>query len=769
MLDIYETLEIKKVLELISDYSKTEIAHDKILSLKMLASKKEVNESLTLLNEMMSLIYRHSLLPIDSSLDLSNYIDLALKGGVLTPLDLDRIVSDISLSEKLNEYFHKVEKNLYPNLIALESTLFDLSSLASSIRRVVLPNLNIKDDASKELQSIRRSIKEKENDARKLLLSLINRYKDNLSESSYTLRNDHYVLPFKSSDKNKVEGIIHDVSDSGQTTFIEPSQMVELSNNIYLLKKKEQEEIHRLLKELTNLVAVSANEIRNNNNVIAELDFIHAKARYANDNDCVVSTLTDERIIELKNAKHPLIDKSSVVANSFYLDEKQRLIIISGPNAGGKTVALKTLGLMVMMNQMGLALSTSESAHLSYFPRIFADIGDNQSLSDNLSTFSAHISNISTITHFVTSSDLVLIDELGTGTSPLEGESIALATLDYLVSKKCFGVISSHFDKVKEYAYSKDGIVNAMMIFDDKNLLPTYVLKIGLPGRSYGLEMAKRYHLNNEIVDNAKARINKSKKDDVNDILDKLGEVVKENDELNKSLKEKERLILAKENELKTKEETLNYKKENLLKDVEDTKEALLSDTNKKINEVLKLLENPSVTKGELLKAKKELSELSIVPEEISDEDIKVGDYVKVDSLGLVGKVKAIKGEKLELITTDGMSVSTKKNKVMLTSEPINTRVFKSNVDEMIKIKGDVKLELNIIGEHVEDGIILLSKYLDDARIKRFKQVRIVHGKGSGALRKAVHDYLKGCSFVEEYHVAGYYDGGDGATIVTLK
>ncbi len=769
MLDIYQTLEIEKILNLVSNYAKTEIARKRIISLKMYKNSEEVKLSLLELSEMISLIYRHSNPPIDSSLDLSSYVDLALKGGILTPLDLDRIVNDISLSEKINEYFHKAENSLYPNLFKIVSKLYDLSNLAHSIRKVVLANLTIKDDASKELFTIRANIKSKEQEVRKLLMSLIAQYKDYLSEANYTIRNDHYVLPFKSSDKNKVQGIIHDVSDSGQTTFIEPSVLVELSNNIYLLKLKEQEEIRRLLKELTNLVAISSVEIKTNNEIIANLDFIISKAKYAIDNDMLVANLSNERIIDLKNARHPLIDKSKVVANNFYLDEKQRLIVISGPNAGGKTVAIKTLGLLIMMNQMGLALPTSESAKTSFFPRIFADIGDNQSLSDNLSTFAAHISNISTITHFVSENDLVLIDELGTGTSPLEGESLALATLDYLLTKKCFGIISSHFDKVKEYAYSVDNIVNAMMIFDDKNLLPTYVLKIGLPGRSYGLEMAKRYHLNSIIISNAKQRIVKEKKDDVNDVLDKLDKVVLENEKLNCSLSEKERILKIKENELNSKEESLRLKKENLLSDVNDTKEQLLFETNQKINEVLKALENPNIKKEQLLKYKKELSQLNFIEESEINKDIKINDYVKVPSIDLVGKVVSIKGDKLELITPDGMSVSTKTNKVVLTNEPISRKVYKNNIDEMLKIKNDVKLELNIIGEHIDDGINILAKYLDDARIKHFKQVRIIHGKGSGSLRKAVNEYLAKCDFIEEYHYAGYYDGGDGATIVVLK
>ena len=460
-----------------------------------------------------------------------------------------------------------------------------------------------------------------------------------------------------------------------------------------------------------------------------------------------------------------------MIANDFKFDEGQRIIIISGPNAGGKTVALKTLGLLVMMSQMGLAIPTKEPGILSFFPRIYADIGDNQSLSDNLSTFAAHVSNLSTITHFVTSKDLVLLDELGTGTSPNEGEALALAISDFLLSKKCFAFISSHFEKMKEYAYRREGVTNAMMVFDEKKLLPTYSLKIGYPGRSYGLEMANRYHLDKEVVELAKKNLEKTGNRSVSDVIDKLNAVLHENEELNKKLKEDKRLLEGKTKDINYQNKVLRDKKENLLSDVEETKAKMLEDAKKQINDVLKVLNNPHVKPHELIEAKTKLNKLAEVDDNfVLDEEIKLGDYAEVADLGIVGKVVKINKEKVELISNDGMSIKSTLNKLKkVAKSPGNPRKNTRNPDDIVFSKTNVKLELNIIGKHVDEAMEEVKKYLDDCLLKNFKVVRIIHGMGTGALRDAVRDYLDTCNFVESYRYGESFEGSTGATVVTLK
>ena len=773
MLDIYGTLEIQKVLEEIASETHSEVARAKILSLRMLTTKDEIRLSLAQAEEMMRLLNERDSLPIQSSFDLSKFLEIAKKGGVLSIGELDHIALDIETSQKLNQYFSRLDRHVYPSIFDLKEQLFDLSKLEESIHHVIAPSLTILDSASPELNRIRKQILKLSGSVQDVSRGLVTKYAEFLSEKSVTIRNDHFVLPVQTSYKNKVPGMIHDISDTGSTTFVEPQELVQLSNQIYALRVEEKEEIYRLLKMLTEKVAFHENEIDSNNKIIAKLDEISAKANYGIKHKCYAASLSDDQIISIKGARHPLINEEVVVDNDFELNKEQSMIIISGPNAGGKTVALKTLGLMVMMNQMGLLIPTKESANLGYFPKIYADIGDNQSLSDNLSTFAAHVSNLSTITHFVTGKDLVLLDELGTGTSPREGEALALAVSDFLLKKHVFSVISSHFDKMKEFAYAKENVVNAMMIFDEQKLLPTYRLKIGSSGRSYGLEMAERYHLDNKVVNQAKRYLQNDKSVSFNDVLDRLNHLVNENEQRERALNAKERLLNGREKHVHHEEEVLREKKDKLLEDVKHEQKKIIDRTTQKVDLIMKNLDKDNLKLHEIIHAKTELKNLSESQEEeeiyLDNGPIEVDDYVEVKGLGLVGRVKKISGEKVQVVTEDGFDVKTKLDQLVKADEPLSHKKIQSSVDHEMQIKTDVKLELNIIGYHIDEGIEAVSKYLDECRLRHFKTVRIIHGMGSGQLRNAVHAYLKKCDFIEDFHYGSTYDGGTGATVVTLK
>ena len=773
MLDIYGTLEIQKVLDEIALETHSEVARAKILSLRMFQNKDEIRLLLKQVDEMIRLLNERDALPIQSSFDLKKFLEVAKKGGVLSIGELDHIALDIETSQKLNQYFARLDRHAYPSIFDLKEELFDLSKLEESIRHVISPSLSVLDSASPELNRIRKQILKLSSSVQDVSRGLVAKYAEYLSEKAVTIRNDHFVLPVQTSYKSKVPGMIHDISDTGATTFVEPQELVQLSNQIYSLKVEEKEEIYRLLKVLTEKVAFHESEIDSNNKVIALLDEISAKAAYAIKHKCVVATLSDEQVISIKGARHPLINEEVVVDNDFELSKEQSMIIISGPNAGGKTVALKTLGLMVMMTQMGLAIPTKEPANLGYFPKIYADIGDNQSLSDNLSTFAAHVSNLSTITHFVTGKDLVLLDELGTGTSPREGEALALAVSDFLLKKHIFSVISSHFDKMKEFAYAKENVVNAMMIFDEQKLLPTYRLKIGSSGRSYGLEMAERYHLDSKVVNQAKRYLSNDKEVSFNDVLDRLNHLVNVNEQKERSLKEKERLLSGKEKHLHHEEEVLREKKDKLLEDVKHEQKKIIDRTTQKVDLIMKNLDKDNLKLHELIHAKTELKDLSESTEEeeiyLESGPVSEGDYVEVKGLGLVGRVKKISGEKVQIVTEDGFDVKSKLDQLVKIDEPLSHKKIQSSVNYESAIKTDVKLELNIIGYHIDEGVEAVSKYLDECRLRHFKTVRIIHGMGSGQLRNAVHAYLKKCDFVDDFHYGSTYDGGTGATVVTLK
>lgn len=773
MLDIYGTLEISRVLEEIAHETHSEVAKSKILSLKMLQDKDEIRLNLNRVNEMMRLLNERDSLPIQSSFDLAKYLEIAKKGGALSIAELDHIALDIETSQKLNQYFAHLDRYTYPSIFNLKEQLFDLSKLEESIRNVISPNLSVYDTASHELNRIRKQILKLSSSVQDVSRGLVMKYADYLSEKAITIRNDHFVLPVLTSYKSKVPGMIHDISDTGSTTFVEPQELVQLSNQIYSLRVEEKEEIYRLLKVLTEKVAFHENEIHSNNQIIALLDELSAKAVYGIKHKCCVATLADEQVISLKGARHPLINPDVVVDNDFELSQNQSMIIISGPNAGGKTVALKTVGLMVMMNQMGLPIQTKEPANLGYFPKIYADIGDNQSLSDNLSTFAAHISNLSTITHFVTGKDLVLLDELGTGTSPREGEALALAVSDFLLKKHVFSVISSHFDKMKEFAYAKENVVNAMMIFDEQKLLPTYRLKIGNSGRSYGLEMAERYHLDSKVVNQAKRYLSNDKEVSFNDVLERLNHLVNENEQKERSLNERERLLNGREKHVHHEEDVLKEKKEKLLEDVKHEQKKIIDRTTQKVDLIMKNLDKDQLKLHEIIHAKTQLKNLAESQEDeeiyLDNGPITVDDYVELKGLGLVGRVKKINGEKVQVVTEDGFDVKTKLDQLVKTDEPLSHKKIQSSVNHEMQIKTNVKLELNIIGYHTDEGIEAVSKYLDECRLRHFKTVRIIHGMGSGKLREAVHAYLKKCDFIEDFHYGSTYDGGTGATVVTLK
>lgn len=769
MQDIYQTFEFPLIKEKIRTYARSELGKELSLSISMISSVEALKIKLDFLDEIMSISLRYGLLPITHSKNLLPLIDFALKGGVLSIIDLEAVASDVITIKSVKDYFRKVEDK-YKVSKDYIIDFVDLSFLEVEIHKIIAKDLTIFDNASDELLSIRRSLTRLDKEISSRLAIILTKYKDMLSDPTITIRDGHFVLPFKSGEKNKIDGIIHDVSDSGMTTFIEPSEIVEINNKIYLLKNKEKEEINRLLRMLTKLVIASKDDVIKDNKMIGELDFLQAKAIYGNEIQGIVANISKEEVIDLKDARHPLIDAKVVIANDFYYSPSQKIILISGPNAGGKTVALKTLGLLVLMHECGLAIPTSERSEICFIKNIYVDIGDNQSLQDNLSTFSGHISNLAKICQFASTNDLVLLDEIGTGTSPKEGESLALAVVEYLLNKGVFAMISSHFDKLKEYALTNEKIINASMLFDEARLLPTYRLKMGLPGKSYGLEVANRYKLDESIIKRAKEYLSIAGTSEVSSAISALSTLVKANEAMKLALNEKENELLKKESSLSIASEALNKKKESLLSDTEQIKEEMISDIEKELDDILSSINKKEVKPHEVIEAKKKLDSLREQNEDVKFSDvINIGNYVLIPSLNIKGKVVRMNQKKISLITSDGLSFEVDKDKAQHIDTPKETTTIKKRNNDTLLFKTNVKLECNLIGLHVDEAIIMLEKYLDDCRVKHFSQVRIIHGFGSGALRNATHEYLRSCPFVESFTLGGQFDGGGGATLVKLK
>ena len=768
MPNIYEVLEFNKISSTIASYAQSELGRASALNMSMLVEEQVKNE-LAILDEMMILNVRYGHLPMMSSSNLTKKVEYALKGGTLTAEDLEAIAHDVIITAKIIQSIRKRE-DAFPLLKDKVRQFKTLEQLEKSIHRVVGPDLGIMSSASSVLNSIRKAIAETERKMNARFTSAIESLRDYMTELVATIRNGHFVLPIKTAHKNKISGVIHDISDTGMTTFIEPEWAVESNNQIYILKIEEREEIQRLLRELSVLVANNAKEIMANNYLIGYLDYVQAKAIYGIALDAKIAELSSIKMINITKARHPLIKPEVVVANNFNFDSEIKIIVISGPNAGGKTVALKTLGLMILMNQCGLALPTDKPAKISYFSHIFADIGDNQSLASNLSTFSSHIKNLAEIAEQISSNDLVLLDEIGTGTSPLEGEALAISYLEFLRRVGAFVFCSSHYDGLKDYALSTDGVLNSSVLFDEEKMTPTYILKQGVPGRSYGLEMAERYDLPKSIIAKAHEALKSHGHEQSISALSSLQKLIAENESKNRKLETEIRRISHLESTLKEKEQKLENQRLHLLEDVEEVKRDIITKTELEINNIFETLKNPNLKMHEVINAKRRLKELDDNDIEINErykEEISVGDYVSLSELNITGRVERISGNRVFIVSTDGIKFTSSKERVQLSEEPANKEVAKAV--SIPTITGDVKLELNVIGLHVDEALAEVEKYLDSVRLRRFSQVRIIHGFGTGALKRAIHEYLKKCDFIAEFRLGDQHEGAGGATVVKLK
>ena len=771
MQNCVEKFEFSKIQDKVANYARSEVGKSLARSLAMIPEEEHLKDELARLEEMGYLLARYGRLPIDVSSDLTRAVELAQKGGVLSVEDLEKSANDVLQEKSLLNFFRPITD--LPLLLAYVANFPHLEFLEKDIHKVIAPDLTIYDNASPKLKSVRLAITHLENEMKKKLGFVLDANKVYLSDTTLTIKNGHYVLPVANAYKNKVKGIVQDVSGSGETTFIEPEVLVEMNNKMVELRNDEREEIRRLLAELSSEIASVAEPVLLNNKMIGYLDFVQAKALYADETKSHVAKMVKEPTIDLENARHPLIDPKKVVANDFRLNEKTSLIVISGPNAGGKTVALKTLGICVLMSQSGLAIPCDEGATLSYFKHIYIDIGDSQSLSDNLSTFSGHMANIASILTAVGGRDLVLLDEVGTGTSPKEGEAIAFAVISYLIKKHAFTLVSSHFEGLKAYALSHEEITNASMVFDEEKLLPTYKLKMGLPGESYGLVVAKRFGLPDEVVATAKAYASSHEETSVTDAIKKLGQVTKETEDEKAKVLAQEAELAKKEAALSSQEAALKLRQDHYLSDVEAKKNEMLEAYKDQMDEILHSVERNDVKLHEVISAKKQLEDLE---EKASQEHftgpVKVGDYVNIPSLYSSGRVNEIHGNKASVVSKEGLTFKVKLDQLIVVEAPKEDKPVPMSglkVDELM-LQKSVPLELNLIGQRAEEAELNLDKYLDECRLKGFKRVRIIHGWGAGVLRQVVRDYCdEHKDFIASYEGADGAEGGGGATILHLK
>ena len=774
---IFEILEFNKIKDLILKHNINELSRKKINELEPLFFDEVVQERLDQTSEAYRLVTLGTFPSLGQIVDLTSYLDKVHKNGVLSLEEIYDFVNFLEVCNNCKQFIasSKLVPQFFTYTFKYVGLLNPLSSLLDQIKYCVTPNYTLYDHASSKLKTIRNSIKKCESEIKEKLHSLLKNHASLLSDNYIATRGNHYVLPVKAANKSQVKGIVIDVSSSANTLFIEPYSVTE--NNVMLeqLHYEEEIEIQRIIKALCVLIDKYYEPLLINNEAIAELSFMVLKGTYGLANDYEVASLNNNNEIKLINATHPLIDKNKVIANDFYLGgDNNRIIVISGPNAGGKTVALKTIALLVLMNQCGLPLPI-KSASLPVFRNIFVDIGDEQSIEQSLSGFSSHMKNVSKILDQIDSHSLVIMDELGSKTDPNEGEALAKAIIDYIEDNKSIAMVTTHYLGIKDYAKENSQITLASMGFNEETLMPTYKLQLNLVGRSYALEISSRLGLKQEIIDKAK-EYKSNKNNDLDAIIDELSLKLKKENEIVESLKEKERLLTEKLDEVEKEKQKLVNDYNKALEEVNNKKDELIEEAYIQIQTIVDEFKQSSNNEGfkhhlknKAIDALDEMASSSKKEEKI-DKEIKVGDTVKVKSLGKVAKVVDIKGNKC-VIESNNNTMKIALSELEKVIEVKQSKVAKQRVKvaAIEAMSQNVPMSVNLIGMRVEEALIALRNYLDAALLVRYEQVNVIHGFGTGALRKAVHEYLSKSKIVVDYRLGGFNEGGAGATVVILK
>ena len=773
MKDSATILEFPLIREKLAACCKGERAKELALHLSPFSKERDLERELDALAEADSFFTKFGSLPLLPSKDLRPLLSLSQKGGTASPSELFALYQEMINGEEIKKFLKKEEESNIPLLKEKTSFLLDFPFLKNVLERSISEDGEIKDSASSRLASLRRSFLHLEKGLRKEAESLLLRYSDYLASSSLTLRNGHYVLPVQNAYKSKVKGFVQGISQTGGTLFIEPESLLQMEARMSELREEIKEEERKILRELTSKVYEVKDELEELNSAVAYFDFLFAKCTLKETFAGSCPALAKDKTLFLPGARHPLLAIKNVVANDFSFDKEHPFILLSGPNAGGKTVALKTVGICAYMFLCALPLPAKEGAKLPFFEHVYVDIGDDQSLSENLSTFSAHMKKVGEILAHLTGNDLVLLDELGSGTSPEEGEAIGEGVISYLLSSSCFALVSSHYEGLKAFALSSPGASNASMAFDTHTFSPTYHLRMGVPGESYGLFVARRYGLPEKVIEQAKEVLEGKKEKSVALALKKLEEETFKAEE-----KEKEAALLQKELEekervLRSKEASLNLKEKDFKEDLKRKQKRLLEEYEEKLSSLLKQA-NDGKKLHEVIAIKKKMEE-SAEEETLSlpsDTAFQIGDYVEAPSLFLEGEILSMQGDSVYLGEKGGRKMKVEKN-LLVRKTPPKKKEKKDNslpsLDQKIYYSS-LPLECNLIGMRAEEAKHVLEKYLDECLVNHYARVRIIHGFGSGVLARIVREYLSSHKeFIEKFESAGEGEGGGGATIAYLR
>ncbi|MBU3126113.1 endonuclease MutS2 [Clostridium tagluense] len=781
-----KVLEYYKIKDKIKEYTHTTAGKDIIEKLEPYTNMYEVREHLQETNEALLLLSKKGSAPFEGIYDVRDAISRASKGASLMPTQLLRIAQMLKCARLFQNYVGSKGGETSRVLEDICIGIVPIKKLEDEIFIAIIGDDEISDRASSLLFNLRKSLKEKNSSVKEKVNSLVRSNAKYLQESLYTIRGDRYVIPVKIEHKSSVPGIVHDQSSSGATLFIEPMSLVNLNNEIKEIMLKEKAEVERILAELSYKIYENINIVDSNANIVWELDFIFAKAKYAIEINAIIPSVNDEGVIDIIEARHPLIDPKVVVPSNIYLGRGFTSLVITGPNTGGKTVTLKTVGLIQLMAMSGILIPARDGSVVSFFNEIFADIGDEQSIEQSLSTFSSHMTNIVNIIEKADKKTLALFDELGAGTDPTEGAALAVSILENLRSRGTRVVATTHYSELKGYALKTTGVENASVEFNVDTLSPTYRLIIGVPGKSNAFEISKRLGLPDYIIKNARENISKE---------------TLEFEELVQSLQEKS--IKAEKDArtaegLKLEASKLKDKYQEKLYKLENIRENAMYEAQR---EAKMLVRNAKEESDVILKNMRELEKLGFPSEArqmLEEERMKIKD--KLESLDKhVQKNNEDLGEKLKTVK-EGQEVylPSLDQKVIVISKPdsrgevqVQAGIMKINVkvDDLRKSKvtqeekkkakinkRELKLNLRNVstsvdlrGMDAQEAVYTVDKYLDDAYLGGLKEVTIIHGKGTGVLRNTITDMLKRHGHSKAYRLGNYGEGGSGVTIVELK
>lgn len=778
-------LEYEKVKEQLLEHVASSLGRDKVKGLVPSTDYEEVVEMQETTDEAAKVIRLKGHVPLGGIFDVRPNVKRAKIGSMLSPHELLDIASTMYGSRQMKRFIEDMIENgvELPILDTYVARIVSLYDLEKKITNCISDGGEVVDSASEKLRGIRQQIRTAESRIREKLENMTrsSNAQKMLSDAIVTIRNDRYVIPVKQEYRGVYGGIVHDQSASGQTLFIEPQVIVELNNALQEARVKEKQEVERILMMLTEEVAVEADSILENVDIVAELDFIFAKAFYAKRIKATKPILNNERYMNLRLARHPLIDPKVVVPNDIVLGKDFTTIVITGPNTGGKTVTLKTVGICILMAQSGLHIPVLDESEICVFKNVFADIGDEQSIEQSLSTFSSHMVNIVDILEQADFESLVLFDELGAGTDPQEGAALAISILDEVYNRGARVVATTHYPELKAYGYNREQVINASVEFDVNTLSPTYKLLIGVPGRSNAFEISKRLGLSDRVIDRARGHIS-TESNKVENMIAKLEEsqknaerewneaeeLRKQSEKLHKELQrqiiefneERDERLLKTQKEGEEKVELAKKEAEEIIRELRQLRKAKLADI--KDHELIEAKSRLAGAAPELVK-KQKTKVKNTAPKQV----LRPGDEVKVLTFGQKGQLlkKVSDNEWNVQIGILKMKVKESDMEYINTPNPVEKKA-------MTAVKGrdyHVSLELDLRGERFEDALARVEKYLDDAQLASYPRVSIIHGKGTGALRQGVQDYLKKHRGVKSFRYGDMGEGGLGVTVVELK